>query len=180
MTVRVMVTGHRPKDLPGRYDYSHENYKSIRRLLVATLKDILDDYESAIFISGMAQGIDTVYVSAAQIIKDRSSKPIEIHGYIPHEGQAESWPKNGGAQSLWKHIRANILDKEFISSDVYHGGVMQMRNQDMVNNSDICIAVWSGKENGGTYDAVKRALKSGLRVIRLDPFTLQVTELSKG
>jgi uncharacterized phage-like protein YoqJ len=45
---------------------------------------------------------------------------------------------------------------------------MQKRNEYMVDNSDIVIAVWDGSK-GGTYNCVKYAEKLGKKIIVINP-----------
>jgi uncharacterized phage-like protein YoqJ len=48
---------------------------------------------------------------------------------------------------------------------------MQLRNEFMVNNSDIVIAVWDGT-NGGTANCVKYAQVENKEIIIIDPHKL--------
>ena len=41
---------------------------------------------------------------------------------------------------------------------------MQLRNQYMVDNSDLVLAIWNGKESGGTWNTIKYARKQGKKI----------------
>lgn len=44
-----------------------------------------------------------------------------------------------------------------------------IRNAEIAANSDILCALWDGREYGGTYDTIKKARKSKLDIILLEP-----------
>jgi len=65
----------------------------------------------------------------------------------------------------------DTLDKYKIkgyTEDRYYPAKMQKRNEYMVDNSNIVIAVWDGTK-GGTYNCVKYAEKLGKEVIIINP-----------
>lgn len=51
---------------------------------------------------------------------------------------------------------------------IYYPAKMQKRNEYMVDNSDIVIAVWDGTK-GGTYNCVKYAQKLEKKIIQINP-----------
>lgn len=50
---------------------------------------------------------------------------------------------------------------------------MQSRNNYMVRNSDICLAIWDGSSKGGTALTVQMAIKNYKPVYQFNPKTNQ-------
>lgn len=46
----------------------------------------------------------------------------------------------------------------------YYQGCMQKRNRYMVDKSDLVIAVWNGKESGGTWNTIQYAKSKGKKI----------------
>jgi uncharacterized phage-like protein YoqJ len=57
----------------------------------------------------------------------------------------------------------------------YSNGVFQARDQYLVNNSSLGLAVWDGRKNGGTYLTITMARKAKLPVIIFNPKTLEIS-----
>lgn len=61
----------------------------------------------------------------------------------------------------------------YVSIGKYAAWKMQKRNEWMVNNCDILLAIWDGT-NGGTKNCIDYAISKGMtfengKIIRLDP-----------
>jgi uncharacterized phage-like protein YoqJ len=91
---------------------------------------------------------------------------ITIDLYRPFEGQERMW------NSDTKKRYFDIADKCNSVITVCDGGYapwkMQKRNEAMVNESNLVIAVWDGT-SGGTANCVKYAEKQGKEIIRINP-----------
>ncbi|MGL4498650.1 MAG: SLOG family protein, partial [Planktothrix sp.] len=57
----------------------------------------------------------------------------------------------------------------------YSDGVMQARDQYLVNNSQLCLAVWDGRTTGGTYLTITMAQKAKLPLIIFNPNTFEIS-----
>jgi hypothetical protein len=51
---------------------------------------------------------------------------------------------------------------------------MQARDQYLVNNSSLGLAVWDGRKTGGTYLTITMARKAKLPLIIFNPKTLEI------
>ena len=65
-------------------------------------------------------------------------------------------------------------DIQTVVSPAYFRGCMQKRNRYMVDNSDIVLAIWNGKETGGTWNTIKyaRSKNKEIRYIMLNDILL--------
>ena len=134
-------TGHRqiPKDELPKLKKSLE--KEIKQLIKKGYK---------YFICGGALGFDTL--AALTVIELRKKyKNIMLLLVIPCTDQAAKWRAEDVL--LYNDIITKADCIETLSR-VYYGGVMQVRNTYMVNQSNICIA-YLRKDTGGTASTVK-------------------------
>jgi uncharacterized phage-like protein YoqJ len=142
----MAVTGHRPDKLGGEYDYEgpYSNY------LLNEFRDILRLYKPKYIITGMAIGVDTLWVLAAML------ENIPFIAAIPFEGQECKW--NDEQKLLYKNILDHplCLEKRYICSPGYSVWKMQKRNEWMVDNCDILVQVWD-RTSGGTANCIKYA-----------------------
>lgn len=56
----------------------------------------------------------------------------------------------------------------YVSEERYTHWCMNKRNEWMVDNSDLVIAVWDGTK-GGTANCVRYAVKQGKEITKLEP-----------
>ena len=143
----ICGTGHRPKDLPWKYNELDPRLRS----LLGRVQDQLINLDPVV-ITGMALGWDT-YLAECALAAD-----CELWAYIPFEGQELRWPK----ESKDRYYR--IMDqctKVKVISDKFSMASYQDRNEAMVNDSHEVWSLWTGKENGGTYNCIKYAESQG-------------------
>jgi uncharacterized phage-like protein YoqJ len=157
----VAVTGHRPKDLWG-YDAQAEGWSWLR----STLSGLLQELGATEAISGMALGVDQVFVRAARDVK------VPVAAYVPFEGQDRIWPAS--SQREYRELMSQCHRQVVVSSVPCPAAFLE-RNEAMVRDSDVVIAVWTGKQDGGTADAVRRSLSAGRVLLHVDPVARTVT-----
>lgn len=155
-------TGHRPQNFP--WDYGKDD---IRR--AAYLQDLKKNVVYAVenrgitrFISGMALGADLDFAEIVVDLRDSQFPQITLECAIPCNDQTLLWKAADKARYERVLKRA---DKSEILSDLYSSECMLKRNRFMVDNSDLVIAVYSGKGKGGTHYTVKYALKRKVEVL---------------
>ncbi len=157
-------TGHRPSRLPWGYD---ETAKGCVRLKAALATQIAALVDSGItdFLSGMAQGIDQI--CAELVLAQREKNPALK---LPCMGQDAKWP-----DSARKRYRSIIqrADSRFYVSREYHEGCMLERDRFLVERADCLLAVYDGKQRGGTAMTVRYAKKLGREIIVLNPQELK-------
>lgn len=156
----ICGTGHRPQHL-GFDDGFHP---SVFALLVETAGAWLDQNPVTKVISGMALGWDQALATAAM---DRG---IPVHAYIPFLGQADSWPLPSHAR--YQKLLQRCSERKVICPGGYSATKMQIRNEAMVDDSELVLALWNGKP-GGTGNCVAYAMMEGKPIVNLwDVFNL--------
>lgn len=166
---RVVVTGHR--------DIRGERASLVGEVLLRVLDGLKRRHpEGIVAISGMAVGADIEFAEAALTLG------IPLVAALPVETQAHPWPQEAQAR-YWRAVaRANLVVsvwKEHGYSASSIGAQMFARDRWMLDHSDepgsILIAVWDGREAGGTWATLKEARKRGRRILILDPRSGKLT-----
>jgi len=151
MSFRIAATGHRPKSLPTGY-----NLKPLIKLAGQWLDETSEPIDAV--ISGMALGWDQAVALAA------IERHLPVHAYVPFIGQADKWPVESHA--TYQRILQACAEVRVICPGGYSPEKMQRRNEAMVNDCDLLLALWSG-EPGGTANCVTFAEIEGCPVVNL-------------
>ena len=156
-------TGHRPQSLPWRFNEQDERcIKMKNKLNKKIIKAIKNGYTT--FISGMALGFDMI--CAEIILQLKKEYPdIKLIGAIPCKTQDKLW--NEKDKQRYKNILSKLDGVRCIYDDYIGPKCMLERNQYMINNSSLVIALFNGK-NGGTKNTLDYAKKSGIKIDILD------------
>lgn len=98
-----------------------------------------------------------------------------IHLALPFQGHDRKWRYDRDRNDLARicdmsHYHSNPI---YVCDNGYHPSKMHRRNEYMVDNSSIVIAVWDGREEGGTYACLKYARKMRRDIIIINPYTLE-------
>lgn len=149
MSLIVSATGHRPKSLPTGYDLAP---------LIALVKPWLAARKPDAVISGMALGWDQAVALAALDLG------IPVHAYIPFVAQADAWPMH--SQIAYQNLLLRCVERKVVSPGGYEVWKMQARNEAMVDDCDLVLALWNG-EPSGTGNCVGYAEKQGKTVENL-------------
>ena len=150
------VTGHRPKGFPFEREPMDASYNKYLRVLNEAMEDLVDN-GCIYYISGMAYGADLDF---ADMVLDYKAmdKEILLEAALPyHIDLAKLYLKKDDEKSS---ILRNCDYINFISSN-YFRGCMQKRNRYMVDKSDVVLAIWNGKYDGGTWNTIKYARSKG-------------------
>jgi uncharacterized phage-like protein YoqJ len=140
--------------------YSIRNYKRYKKETgVEAVMAIGDGYKK--FYSGMAEGIDLLFVEILSDLRNTSFSDIIIEGVIPYRGRLKT--KCEGFQKLVK-----CCDIVHVICEPYHTGAYHKRNRFMVDNSMRVIAVYDGRTTGGTFYTLNYA-KIHQRELRIIP-----------
>lgn len=151
----VAVTGHRPEKLGG-YDTPNPIYDVVTEAIDKALIRLQPDY----VYCGMALGVDQW---AAQLCV---MNEIPFVATIPFLDFDSKWPP----ESRQRLIDLCSLAKEtyvVTPTRTYNPSLLQARNEYMVRNADVVLAVWNGS-SGGTANCVKYARGIGKQVILVD------------
>lgn len=146
------VTGHR--DIPeGKKSYVEAE---LRKAVLAAIKD---GYTR--FISGMAEGVDLTF--AAIVAEQKENNPaLFLEAAIPYRNRLNA--RDADLQRLLKACNGfKVL------CDKYEPNCFFMRNRYMVAESSRVIAVYDGRERGGTLFTMRAAHTQGkeVRVIEI-------------
>jgi hypothetical protein len=157
--VVVNISGHRAYQKDNKtgewfskleYPGAKGNSPKLFHRLVALFEAWFDAHpEVEIAISGMATGADLCFAQAAL------NKGVLVHAYVPYKGHG-SW------KSIYGEIHRYVLEHAayVYAPDVeYSVSALLQRNKDMVDASDLVLALWDGIEGkgGGTAACVKYA-----------------------
>ena len=146
------VTGHR--DIPKeRLDYVEQE---LRREVQAAIEDGFTR-----FISGFAEGADLMF--AAIVVEEKVQHPeFYLEAAIPYPGRLKS--KDQQFQKLLK-----ACDGIKVVCNTYSKSCFFQRNRYMVAESQRVIAVYDGRERGGTLFTMREAhaVRREVRVIRI-------------
>lgn len=152
---RVMVTGHRPQGL------SHAARDWVPLELERLAVKLRDQHGTQVGISGMALGSDIWWAQAVKYAW------LDLWAFIPFPQQAEKWDSPDVA--LWNEMRRRAAAEVVIAPE-YSVPALFQRNEAMLNDSDLVIAVWNlWSTTGGTTATVKSAVARGLPIIHLNP-----------
>lgn len=151
---RCCFTGHRP-------DKVEFGEKEIKPLLEKAIDEAISK-GFVTFITGMAMGTD---IWAAEIVLDRRKKNDDIHLIcaLPHPG-FENRRSFVEKMKFSKIIKNADLVKEI--NDHYFTGCYQVRNEWMVDRSNLVIAVFNGQKSG-TKNTVDYAKKKNVQVVNV-------------
>lgn len=151
----VAFTGHRPDKLGG-YEIPNPTYLHIYNQIEKALINLKPEK----VITGMALGIDQWAAIIAYRLK------IPYLSAIPFENQECKWPED--SQKTFRILRKLASEEVIVSEGAYAASKMQVRNEWMVNNCDVLIAIWDGSK-GGTGNCIEYAKSIGKKIIYINP-----------
>lgn len=139
----LSATGHRPDKLGGYAPWVDEKLRRLARVIIETCEPVE-------VISGMALGWDMAWAEAAIELG------VPMCAALPFDSQTSRWPES--SQRRHAEILSRASRVITVCLPGYSPLKMQIRNEWMVNNSDMIVALWNGT-TGGTYNCVKYANK---------------------
>ena len=146
------VTGHR--DIPSdKLDYVE---RELRRELAEA---IADGYTH--FLSGFAEGVDLLF--AALVVEEKARHTeLFLEAALPYAGRFKTKDKRF-------HELLRLCDGITVESQTYAPSCYMERNRYMVSQSQRVIAVYDGREKGGTLFTMRYAhtLSRDVRVISI-------------
>ena len=148
------VTGHRPQKLGGFGDGVFEK-------LVIYAELVLKKMEPTKVITGMALGWDQAVATACVNLK------IPYAAYTPGIWQPLKWPTE--AQDRYRDLiemATEVHNCDPNPGSGYAAWKLQSRNEQMVDNCQLLLALWDGS-GGGTGNCVDYAAKQGRARIML-------------
>lgn len=114
-------------------------------------------------ISGFANSVDLLF---AEIVAERIAKnpPLKLVAVIPYRKRLDTLQKAERTKAL-----INRCAEIYVAAEEYHPSVYAKRTRYMVERSDRVIAVYNGREIGGTIRTIRLAhsMKKELREIAI-------------
>lgn len=162
--MKIAITGHRPNKLDKDYGLTGPWMAAIR----SALQDVINEKKPTIMISGMALGIDTMWAELAIANK------IPLIAALPCLGQGSHWPQS--SRDRYNNILLKAYSTHICSFDTYTPQCMQKRNEWMVDNCDLLVAVWNGTP-GGTANCINYASSPAVNkpILHINPDQLRPT-----
>ncbi|MBQ0083360.1 MAG: DUF1273 family protein, partial [Clostridiales bacterium] len=160
---KCCFTGYRPHKFPfSLTEESAERTRFENKLYDAVSS--LPNENCFKFYCGMASGFDIVAGETVAALKKMiNTARVELIAVIPFKKQAESFEKE------WQERYCSLLkkaDKIVYVCEEYQKDCYQKRNHYMVDNSDIVITWFDGKQ-GGTAATLRYASKLGKKIVNL-------------
>lgn len=157
-------TGHRPASYPFGYDESADGCRQLKATLHLHIRKAIGNGFSH-FITGMAQGAD-LWAAEIVLFLKKEFPHITLEAAVPCPSQADKW--GTAAKLRYKKVLASC-DRVTVVSPRYTPYCMHQRDRYMVERSTLCIAVWNGKDSGGTAYTVRYAKEKNLVVRIINP-----------
>lgn len=146
------LTGHRPE----RLGYSSNLYHPDWYRVINWMKEMIQEYQITDVYSGMADGCDMAFALAAIKIK-QCGYPLKLHCVLPCKNYQSS-------HVLYQYIKLRA-DEWIELSDEFYKGCDNVRDQYMVDHSDLLLAVWDGNKSGGVWSTIRKAQKKNVEII---------------
>lgn len=155
--IRLSGTGHRPDKLGGYHKLEQSGRVVVpyltRYLINCHSEMATHPYDRIVVISGMAQGWDTWLMEAAI-----ASGVCYTVAACPCPSQDRKWPPP--AREKYQ-ILCGLADKYVEVWHEYDYDCMQLRNEYMVDESDLVLAMWNGTK-GGTGNCIDYCHEVGM------------------
>lgn len=149
------VTGHR--------EIEKNQIEYVKKSLLYEIKSAVSDGYTG-FMTGFASGADQYFAEAVIQLK-KKYPDLKLIAAIPYRKRLFNLGKN----EFTEHLLEACSDIKVISEE-YFPNVYHIRNNYMVQNSERVIAVYDGRQKGGTFSTVRLAnsAKKELRIIYLN------------
>lgn len=150
------ATGHRPPRLNLSYSDSDRAFlEDFATNVIVTLQELPLQVDK--FITGGAAGFDQAVAAACL----RLGVPYDV--YVPFVGQESKWPIH--AQKYYDMLLSHAKYVKFVSEGGYSPYKFIKRDEAMIENCDIAVALFDGVKKGGTYQTVCYANKINREVL---------------
>ncbi len=153
--MRAFITGHRNINREiGLYGI---------KLLIDKVQNECNDIEH--YYCGMALGTDQLF--AEYLIEQN----LPFTAVIPFTNQWEKWSIS---QQKHYHYLLKFSQQVIIISPEYTSSCTHLRNNYMINHSEICLGIYDDRNYGGTKSTVNKAISHGLKTLIFNPKTEEI------
>ena len=179
----IAIVGHRPdklwgyrvfgesqREIIGPYNYLYDEIrKQLKKVILENSMKVIS------VISGMDIGVQQLGILAAiNIIRDKTIEPrirhmIKTVAMLPCAFCETRWPND--VRKVYYEIMQKIdfVNESKLIFDNIGETAYRIRDEKIINSSDIVIAVYNNVENSRTLHALRYASIKGKRIIRIDP-----------
>ena len=160
------VTGHR--EIPAEYMEQAE-----QGLRCEIEKAIADGY--TYFISGFADGADQLFAGIV-LEKAKDNPALRLEAAIPYRNRYKRLVEDERTRAMLEACaKVEVISEEWASN------VYMKRNRYMVGQADRVIAVYDGRENGGTVSTIRmvHAQRKEMREVPVGPYLAESMLLMK-
>ena len=164
-------TGHRPHKFPWKNNEDDPRCVTLKKVLAEQVEKLVGAGITD-FYSGMADGTD-VWLSQIVLTLRQKNPALELHCYLPCEGQADQW--SSSAQERYHSILDQADSVTYVSRK-YYDGCMIDRNHRLVDAAGVLLAVYNGERRGGTAATIRYAQKLGRKMFIIDPLSLAIAQ----
>lgn len=145
-----------------------ENIGYVQRTLNNTLWYFINKGKTHVIVGG-ALGTDTFAANEILMLRKEiaASKELVLTLAIPFPDFTSMWSEYHKKEfhRIWRRADYTFC----LGSKGYAPIKYRVRNEYIVSNSSMLIAVWEGKESGGTYHTIKTARELGVPIFRICP-----------
>ena len=114
----------------------------------------------------MALGVDTVFALAVLELKGEGYD-IKLRCAIPCLNHSDNW-FNQADKDRYNRILQSADYVDIVTNQPYKPYLMQVRNEYMVNKSDLVLSVWDGSK-GGTANCINYAKSKNKAIYNINP-----------
>lgn len=180
--LRISFTGHRPNKLGG-YQWGNKIQKEVSKEIEKNILDIIEKTKEKeiVFYSGGAIGVDQIAFEVVDKLKEviwfmDKNVTIKNNMAIPFNDQDRLWRINDKERYRSQKKRADSviyvdIEERYkvygTKEGKYDVRKMQKRNEYMIDNSDILIAVFDGSKSG-TKNCIDYAKRKNKEIILID------------
>lgn len=165
--MKIAVTGHRPKHLGNAYDIHHPiNIAMGRYMRDFILTKSKETNEKITLISGGALGVDTIFALVALKLRKEYPNKFLLHMHIPCFHQESKWREADQNRYRYLMEQADLITQ--VTDGPYNSWCMQKRNESMVNESDLILAISLGIKSG-TTNCIDYAKRQNVEVVVKNP-----------
>jgi len=162
----IAATGHRPTKLHLSGPYLEENHQKLVRFAEYTIKHLITKYGEFTAMSGMAQGWDQAWAEAALNLG------LPLIAACACQNQDSVWHDHK-VRVRYQDILNRASEIVVVHEGSYRSNpnCLQERNEYMVDNCDVLVALWDGSRGGTSncIDYVDRAIKRQLSLPNPQP-----------
>ena len=142
-------------------------YASLREHVKKRLtRAVLDAYGNGIrnFISGFAIGFDMM--AAEVVVSLKQTYPdITLTAAVPFKGQSCRF--NFYDRKRYDRWLLEMADEVIVLSESYYPRCFLDRDEFMVNNSSMLIGYYDGREKGGTFYTIRKAMAQNIPIVNV-------------